>query len=77
MNPSMGSLQGVFSALKPGQLNKLGQLPRMLEDAQVGLKYFDDENVNILMKYQIFQIWLKWIYIPITFMQANHCAISR
>ena len=45
MNPSMGSLQGVFSALKPGQLYKLGQLPRMLEDAQVGLKYFDDEDI--------------------------------
>ena len=45
MNPSMGSLQGVFSALKPGQLNKLGQLPRMLKDAQVGLKYFDDEGI--------------------------------
>ena len=45
MNPSMGSLQGVFSALKPGQLNKLGQLPKMLEDAQVGLKYFDDEGI--------------------------------
>ena len=45
MNPSMGSLQGVFSALKPGQLNKLGQLPKMLKDAQVGLKYFDDEGI--------------------------------
>jgi len=45
MNPSMSSLQGVFSALKPGQLNKLGQLPKMLEDAQVGLKYFDDEGI--------------------------------
>jgi len=45
MNPSMGSLQGVFSSLKPGQLNKLGQLPKMLEDAQVGLKYFDDEGI--------------------------------
>ena len=45
MNPSMSSLQGVFSTLKPGQLNKLGQLPKMLEDAQVGLKYFDDEGI--------------------------------
>jgi len=45
MNPSMGSLQGVFSTLNPGQLNKLGRLPKMLEDAQVGLKYFDDEGI--------------------------------
>ena len=43
MNPSMGALQNFFS--KPNDISKLGRLPRMLKDAQVGLKYFDDEGI--------------------------------
>ena len=44
MNPSMNALQRYFSTPELIGTN-FGRLPKMLDDAQVGIKYFDDEGI--------------------------------